>query len=70
MIDVEHIKALDPGKVYVVEIDALALGSALAEEFVSQLMSYEKELGLKFILMVKGLAKIISAPEGLEVIQK
>jgi len=64
-IDIEDIKALDPGKVYVITLDSVLLeeGQHIAES----LNKVGKEHNIKFIIFAKGFAELVSAPEGIEV---
>ena len=65
-IDIEDIKALDPGKVYAVSLDVISNMDA-AQNIVETLSDIGKEYNLKFIYLTKGSAELISAPEGIEV---
>jgi len=64
-IDIEDIKALEPGKIYAVSLDMRALDAA--QSSVETLSDIGRDLDLKFIFLMKGSAELISAPEGMKV---
>lgn len=64
-INVESIKALEPGKIYILEVLPDALDGAT--EFVQNIREAHD---LQIILLPKGVAKFVQAPEGYEIVKK
>ena len=62
-LNVENIKALEPGKVYVVEVSPECLEGSFAEN----LIQFGKDHNIDFLIFPKGFVQVVSAPEGLEV---
>jgi hypothetical protein len=60
-LPIENIRALDPGKIYVVELSRD--GVEAAEHYAELAIAY----GLKFIFTIKGLHEFINVPEGYEI---
>lgn len=61
-IDIEDIKALEPGKIYPVSVN---LEDPDVWDYVECLMEAGRDCDIKFIFFAKGVAELISAPEGM-----
>lgn len=67
-LEIESIKALDLEKVYVVELDFSDADAAILTG--EHLVDLAERYNFKLIILPKGVAKLVSAPEGLEVVLK
>ena len=66
LLNIENIKALDPGKVYVVEI----CPEDASEDIIKSISETCKVHKINIIMLVKGICGVVSVPEGMEVVKK
>jgi len=66
-LNVENIKALDPGKIYVVSVDA---SSVNLDMMVEQLVEIARQFSITFLFIDKDTMEIVSAPKGLKVVKE
>jgi hypothetical protein len=66
-LEIEDIKALDPGKIYAVEFDPT--GGLPLENALDNLQQVSAEFGLRFVVLLKGSTKVISVPDGLTIVE-
>jgi hypothetical protein len=64
---IQQIQALDPNKIYILEVE---IDCNYLDAILDQLDQIKNNFGIRFIVIAKDVMKIISVPEGLEVIQK
>jgi len=66
-LNIETIKALDPGKVYVIAID---FSKCVDFDFVDPLLEIGRRYNIAFLFLDKDNMEIISVPEGYEIVKK
>lgn len=67
-LKIEDIKSLEPGKIYVISVNDY--NSKKTQVTVDNLLAIAKEFNLRFLILSKDIAEIISVPEGLEIKKK
>lgn len=68
-IEIEDIKALEPGKIYVVALDIMQDVDA-AMQTIETMAVMAKDFGIQFIFVAKDTVEFISVPEGYEITKK
>ncbi len=68
-ITIENIKALEPGKIYAIQVGP-EISDAGVEEICKELRTFSQEMGLNFIILRPGLSLVEVCEATLEALKK